>query len=274
MLYSWFRPSVGCLTTMVLIFGASSAKAQYEGFTEPVRTIELASDESGIIQWMGVQDGAAVKAGEIIARLSDDLQRVQYELASHLAETESAVVSAREMLQKREAILAELHKLRSQNFASENEILRAQMELEIAHARLRTAEDEQKARQIERRRAETQLKKREIAAPFEGIVSRIHRKQGEFLSPLRPELVTLIDIRELYATFNVASNDIHRLTVGQELSLTIGNGHRCQAKVESIGVQIEAQSGTVQVKLLIDNPENKYRSGETCLLQLETSKLD
>ncbi len=262
---SWALAS--CLTAISLFSSSSSLRGQYEGFTEPVRTIELASDESGIIQWMGVHEGAAVKSGEIIARLSDDLQRVQFELASHLADTDSAVISAREMLEKRQAILEELHKLRSQNFASENEILRAQMELEIARARLRTAEDEQKARRIEMRRAETQLKKREITAPFDGIVSRIHRKQGEFLSPLRPELITLIDIRELYATFNVSSSDIHRLTVGQDLQLTIGNGQRSAAKVESIGVQIEAQSGTVQVKLLIHNPENKFRSGETCLLQ-------
>jgi RND family efflux transporter MFP subunit len=247
---------------------ATSVCAQYEGFTEPVRTIELASDESGIIQWMGVVEGARVRSGEIVARLSDDLQRVQFELAAHLAETDSAVVSAQEMLDKREAILVELQKLRQKEYASENEMLRAQMELEIARARLRTAEDEQKARRIEMRRAETQLKKREIAAPFDGIVAKIHRKQGEFLSPLRPELITLVDIQQLYATFNVASAEVSQLKIGQEVRLEIGRGQHCQAKVDQIGVQIDSRSGTVQIKLLIDNVDNKFRAGETCLLQL------
>lgn len=251
-----------------LVTGSSLVFAQYEGFTEPLRTIELASDESGIIQWMGVQEGAGVKEGSVIARLSDELQKIQFELAVHLAQTDSALVSAQEMLSKRQAILDELQKLRLRDFASENEILRAQMELEIAQARMRTAEDEQKARQIEMRRAETQLKKREIVAPFDGTVARVHRKQGEFLSPLRPELITLIDISQLYATFNITSAEVQQLQVGQEVKLTIGNSQSCTAAVHSIGVQIDSQSGTVQVKLLIDNQDNRFRSGETCLLQL------
>ena len=37
---------------------------------------------------------------------------------------------------------------------------------------------------------------------------------------------------------------------------------------ESIGVQTDAQSGTVKVKLVIENPSNDIRAGEICTLNI------
>ena len=59
------------------IFLAGQAAGQFDGFTEPYRSIELASDETGLIENVLVEEGDSIRKGEEIARLSSDLQRVQ-----------------------------------------------------------------------------------------------------------------------------------------------------------------------------------------------------
>lgn len=246
----------------------TTAAAQFDGFTEPLRTIELASDESGLIDQMLVKEGDSVAEGEAIAKLSSDMQQVQLELAEHLAATTSNVVSAEQAFAKRDRIFRQVTELREQGHANENELTRARMELELAQSKLQAARDEHVAREIELRRAQKQMEKRTITAPFAGVIARLHRKEGEFLSPLRPEIVTLVEIDQLYATFNIPSSSLGGLTLGATFSLEVGGRQGVPARLESIGVQTDAESGTVRVKLLIDNRGHELRAGEPCIWNL------
>lgn len=247
---------------------AGGAFGQFDGFTEPYRTIELASDETGLIERVQVQEGDSIRSGQEIARLSSDLQRVQLELAQHMAGTSSAIDSAEQGLAKREQIWRQVQRLRDNGHANENELVRAEMELELARSRLQAAKDEHIAREIELRRATAQMERRTIVAPFDGVVAKVHRKEGEFLSPVRPEVVTLVDIDHLYAVFSIPSSSVGMLEVGNAYHLEIGNQVGVKAKLESIGVQTDAESGTVRVKLLIENQDHKLRAGEPCIWNL------
>lgn len=100
------------------------------------------------------------------------------------------------------------------------------------------------------------------------MVANLHRKEGEFLSPVRPEVVTLVDVDQLYAVFSIPSSAVNTLEVGKTYPLEIGGQVGVNAKLDSIGVQTDAESGTVRVKLLIDNHELKLRAGEPCVWNL------
>ncbi|MFN5323209.1 MAG: efflux RND transporter periplasmic adaptor subunit [Planctomycetota bacterium] len=264
-----WRALIGALTLIgSSLLWLGTAEAQFDGFTEPYRTIELASDETGLIERMLVKEGDRLDAGQEIARLSSDLQRVQLELAEHMAGTSSAIISAEQGLAKREQIWEQIQKLRANGHAHENELVRAEMELDLARSRLQAARDEHTAREIELRRATAQLERRTIVAPFSGVVANLHRKEGEFLSPVRPEVVTLVDVDQLYAVFSIPSSAVNTLEVGKTYPLEIGGQVGVNAKLDSIGVQTDAESGTVRVKLLIDNHELKLRAGEPCVWNL------
>lgn len=264
-----WRALIGALTlggASLLLIG--TAEGQFDGFTEPYRTIELASDETGLIEKVLVQEGDRIGEGGEIARLSSDLQRVQLELAEHMAGTNSAIVSAEQSLAKREQIHEQIQKLRANGHAHENELVRAEMELDLARSRLQAAKDEHTAREIELRRATAQLERRTIVAPFAGVIAKLHRKEGEFLSPVRPEVVTLVDTDQLYAVFSIPSSSVGILEIGKTYPLEIGSQVGVNAKLDSIGVQTDAESGTVRVKLLIDNRDLKLRAGEPCIWNL------
>jgi RND family efflux transporter MFP subunit len=258
---------VGFSIAMLLL--TSVAQGQIDGFTEPFRKIELSSDESGSISELSIEEGDAVSKGDVIARLDGRVQELQLEIADHLAGTKSELVAASETLKKREAIASRLQQLKDRGHASESEIIRAEMELSIANAKYLAAKEEQVVREIEKRRAEVQLQRRTITSPIDGVIATIHRREGEFLSPLHPEIVTVIQVNRLLATFPVPSPQVKNLKVGQEFELELENGDKVDAAIHRIGVETDAESGTVQVKLVIENDDMKVRSGEMCLLDIE-----
>ena len=250
------------------LLATSVAQGQIDGFIEPFRSIELSSDETGAIAGLAVEEGDSVTVDQVIARLDVRVQELQVEIAAQLAKTTSQLVAAEQNLKKREEISIRLKKLNRSGHASHSEIIRAEMELSIARAKMLAAQEEKTVREIERRRAEVQLARRTIHAPFDGVIAKIHRRQGEFLSPLHPEVATIIQIDRLLATFAVPSSKVETFKIGKTFNIELENGRLIPAKVHRIGVQTDAESGTIEVKLVIENDSFDLRSGEICTLNI------
>ncbi len=246
----------------------AAAQGQIDGFVEPFQRIELASDETGCIAKLNVEEGDHVNEGDPIACLDQRVQQLQMEIAEKLANNQSELTAARETLSKRQAILDRLKKLQSNGHASESEVIRAEMELSIAEAKLLSVKEEQAVRQVEMKRAEVQLERRTITAPISGVVATIHRRQGEYLSPLHPDVVTLIQVDKLLATFAVPGSQASLFQPGSEFELQLGNGKTVTGTLYRVGVETDAQSGTIEIKLMIENPNHEIRSGESVTLKI------
>lgn len=241
---------------------------QINGFTQPIRQVELASDESGIISELLVDEGSVVAAGDVIARLDDRVQHLQVEAAAHRASSTSAVEAARQNLEKRSAISQRLKQLAEKGNATESEIIRADLEFLIAQSRYMASQEESAGHQIELQQARLLLERRIIRAPFSGSIATIHRREGEFLSPTQAEIVTLVDTSKLLAVFNVPGNLIDELKKRDSLPVRIAEHAVVEGKLHLISVLTDASSGTVQVKVAIDNADGQLRSGEPCILEL------
>jgi len=152
--------------------------------------------------------------------------------------------------------------------ASESEIIRSEMELSIAQSKYDAAREEGAVREIEKQRAEVQLDRRYVRTPFDGVISKIHRREGEFLSPVRPEVATVVQIDRLLSTFAIPVSQAGEFKVGKEFELTFESGETVTAVVYSMGVNTDAQSQTVEVKLVLENAELLIRAGEICTLNI------
>jgi len=247
---------------------ATISNGQVIGFTEAYKQIELSSDEAGAISELYVEEGDAIAAGGVVAQLDSRVQELQLEIATKMASTTSQLVAAEKTLEKRKSILGRLQTLKAKGHASDSEIIRAEMELSIAEAKSLSAQEDIAVRELEQRRAEVQLARRSIVAPFGGVVSKVHRRQGEFLSPVKPEVVTIVQVDRLLATFNVPSSQASMFETGASFTLTLASGGTVEATVELVGVETDAQSGTVEIKLLFDNADGKIRSGESITLNV------
>lgn len=257
------------VATCVAFFAfAAVSNGQIEGFTEPFRSIDLSSDESGAIFRLKVEEGDEVQANDVIAQLDDRVERIQLQIANKTAGASSQIDAARKALEKRRAIGSRLRNMRASGHASEAEMIRSDMELAIAESKYSAAQEEAMIRQIEKQRAEIQLSRRSIMAPMSGIISKVHRREGEYLSPLRPEVVTIIQVDRLYATFNIPASQSREFKAGKEFELKFENGDTVVATVHAVGVSTDAQSQTIEIKLVFDNPDREFRAGEICTLNI------
>lgn len=270
---TWFpqyRTFLLAVATVLLSHGSSLAQSDQtdaiDGYISPFRSIELSSDEAGAIAKLAVEEGDLIEAGGTVARLDDRVQELQVQIAEELAQTSSQLIAANQLLEKRKEISRRLGELQQRGHASQSEIIRAEMELSIAQAKVLAAKEEKAVREIELRRAEVQLDRRTITSPFDGIVAKIHRREGEFLSPLHPEVATIIQVDKLLASFAIMSNQLDQFSIDQEHTIRLENGSLIKGRVYRIGVETDSQSGTVEIKLLIENPNLKLRSGESCSL--------
>jgi len=266
------RYRIFLLAVVTVLFSHCSTLAQtdqydaIDGFISPFRSIELSSDEAGAISELAVEEGDLIETGGTVAKLDNRVQELQVQIAQELAQTTSQLIAANQLLEKRKEISRRLDELKKRGHASQSEIIRAEMELSIAQAKVLAAKEEKAVREIELRRAEVQLDRRTIASPFDGIVAKIHRREGEFLSPLHPEVATIIQVDKLLASFAIMSNQLSEFSIDQEYTIRLENGSLVKGKVYRIGVETDSQSGTVDIKLLIDNSNMKLRSGESCSL--------
>ena len=254
-----------CIAVLML---TAVAEAQIDGFTGPFRSIELSSDETGSIAALEVEEGDEVREDQLIAKLDTRVQELQLEIANQQANTKSQITAAEQALNKRRSISNRLNQLKARGHASQSEIIRSEMELAIAEAKYLAAQEEQVVRSIEARRAKVQLDRRTIVAPFDGVVSKVHRREGEFLSPVNPEVVTIIQVDKLLATFAIPSSQVKKFKVGKEFNLEMEDGRTIVAEVYRVGVSTDAQSGTVEVKMVIDNQMRDIRSGEILTLNI------
>ena len=99
------------------------------------------------------------------------------------------------------------------------------------------------------------------------MVAKIIRRPGEYLSPGDMSIVRVIAKDSLIAVFNLPVADAMRLEVGQVVPLRPRSVPRMiNGVVESIAPAIDGESGTVALRLRIDNREENLLPGDRCVM--------
>ncbi|MCA9175839.1 MAG: efflux RND transporter periplasmic adaptor subunit [Planctomycetales bacterium] len=240
------------------------------GLLEAYRTVNLSSGESGVLMKIPVVEGQRVQAGEVIAQLDDALQATQLKIAERRMASTGELQAARAELRLRQLRLEKLSQMRAEGHAREEEVVRAKADFDVAFARVQSQEDEAAVRELEYLRAEQSLQRRAITSPIQGVVSRLDRQEGEFLSPVRPEIAQIVQADPVLAVFRVPLSEVDRIREGAAVPIQLDRGS-ATGTVKFVGVSIDSASQTVQVKVQLPNPAGRLRVGESCRLQLQGS---
>ena len=97
------------------------------------------------------------------------------------------------------------------------------------------------------------------------MVTDVPYETGEFVAASDPRIATIVDLKKLRATFYLPTTEAMTMRVVQSLFIKLTEVRQTAVGiVEYVGVETIADSGRVQVDVLIDNPEYKYRSGLRC----------
>ncbi|MBI2477435.1 MAG: HlyD family efflux transporter periplasmic adaptor subunit, partial [Planctomycetia bacterium] len=131
-------------------------------------------------------------------------------------------------------------------------------------------EEELALRKLEYKKIAVQLERRTVTAPVNGVVTVLTKNIGEYVSPVDPEVVTLVQLDPLRATFLMNRNLSAKVRVGSQVTIAFTDySLTAPGIVEQVSELTDAESGTVPVRIRIDNREGKYRSGERCTIDVK-----
>lgn len=270
----------GILTVLILVspyawFNALARATELEGYTEPIQQSDVAFDDSGTVAAILVPPGAVVEKGQAIAKLNDEVFTQALAIAKHNFSMHGRLDSARADLSLRAFRYNQLMELFRKGNARVEETTRAESELKVARANVLAIEEEQQLRKLELDRAKAQMERRTLRAPFTGMVVRHYRNEGEYVSPNDPKILHLANVDRLRANFTTNHFDLGDLQIGNAYQMDFFESNQfAMGTLTFVSPVADAESGTISIRLEIENTEGRIRAGERCKFQTDSALPD
>jgi RND family efflux transporter MFP subunit len=225
-----------------------------------------------------VHEGDRVTKGQALATLDNDVLAVSREIALANVQAKGKLDSAAAERDLRKTRLERLEPLRAEGHASQEEVDRAVADLAVAEANLQAAREQHRLDELELKKVEAMIERRTLRSPIDGYVVKIQKEEREFVSVNSATVATVVQLDPLRVVFSLPTAYAAKLSGGDGVDLELPeSGAKLHGKVELVTPVTDAESGTVRVKILIDNSGGAYRCGVRCLLkagQLQEAPVD
>lgn len=235
------------------------------GTLNAVRTVQVGTQISGLIESLLVDFNDRVKEGQVIARLDTTL------LSSAVKDAEASLERATADLKQARRDLERLAATHAQGITSDSDFNKAQYNLDVAAASVKSAE-------VAVSRARQNLGYATIRAPVSGTVVERDVDVGQTVaaSLSAPKLFLIAnDLSEMQILASVDESDIGRVKAGQPVRFTV----KAYAERTFPGTvsQVRLQSATDQnvvsytVVVAVKNPDGLLLPGMTATVEFVTA---
>lgn len=220
----------------IAVMAAESFRAS--GITESFLDVTLSAPVSGIISRQRFQEGDKVKQGDVIIELDKRLEELE------AARRKLVMINRQTDLEATQTLF------KNSKSVSKQELDEREVEYRVAS--------------LEYEQAEEQVKRRQVLAPFSGIIADITLDVGEACQPYQA-LIRLVDTQRALFITNLEARNAPPLQLGQTVQLEIemsGPPVKVQGQVIFLSPVVDPASGLFKVKVLFDNPNGQIRPGQ------------
>jgi HlyD family secretion protein len=209
--------------------GTQAAVLNASGYVTARRRATVSSKITGKVVEVNVEEGMAVRQGQVLARLDDSTPKASLALAVAQAESARKSVNENEVhLAQARLTLGRTTELLKSGAVSQSDVDLAKTDVDGTQARINALREQVNVaeRQVELQR--TDLDNTIIRAPFSGIAISKDAQPGEMVSPVsagggftRTGICTVVDMRSLEIEVNVNESYINRVHPGQHVSAVL-----------------------------------------------------
>jgi HlyD family secretion protein len=227
------------------------------GQLNPVISVQVGSQISGIIQKLFADFNSRVKAGQVIAQLDSSTY------VANLRQAEGELANARAGLELARVKATRASELRAKDLIPQSEYDQAQADLHQAEATIMI-------REASVRKAAVDVERCTITAPIDGVVISRSVDVGQTVaaSLSAPTLFVIAnDLTKMQINASVAEADIGGVEVGQDVNFTVDafpaqrfHGRVVQVRNSPVTVQNVVTYDTI---IEVANPELKLKPGMT-----------
>ena len=227
------------------------------GTVTPLSTVDVRPQVASVVAKVHIREGQFVKAGEPMFTLDSRADQVNVTKAqAQLAKDEATLADARRQLARSKDLLA-------QNFVSQSAVDSNQAQLD---AQLAAVAADRAAVEA----ARVALGYSRIDAPSAGRVGAINVYPGSYVQPSTAPLVTITQLDPIAVAFNLPQRNLPDalaqlagggVEVTAQLPGAVGAEGRLRGRLQFVDNAVDANSGTVKVKALFDNPQHRLWPG-------------
>ena len=203
--------------------GGGASVLNASGYVTARRRATVSSKVTGKVIEVNVEEGMAVKEGQVLARLDDSAWRAALQLSEAQAEgARRAVTESEVRLAEAKLTLKRRLQLVKDSLATQAEVDQAQAEVDSVEARIKAAQQQVAIAERQIALQQTDLDNATIRAPFTGVAISKDAQPGEMVSPVsagggftRTGISTIVDMKSLEIEVEVNEAYINRVTSGQ-----------------------------------------------------------
>ena len=264
------------------------------GTLQAVTTVQVGSQVSGNIQWLGADFNSIVKKGQIIARLDPSLFDAQLQQTNaNLSQSRANLTKAQSDLERAKVQLTDAQQkytrakeLAERSLLPQSELDAAKVAVDTAQAGLASqqatvaqAQAAVSQAQASVHQSEVNLEHTVITAPIDGIVTQRSVDVGQTVaaSMQAPTLfIIAADLTKMQVNANIDEADVGRIRPGQHVTFRVDayaadtfEGTVVQIRLQPVVQQNVTTYGTV---IDVPNQQLKLKPGMTANVKVEIAK--
>jgi RND family efflux transporter MFP subunit len=222
------------------------------------RKAAVSTKATGRLEWLGVQEGSHVKAGQVIARLESlDVAATRDSSLASLNAAKANLEQGEAERREAEAAYKRAQDLYAKKFISEASLDTAKARHEKAVASIASLKAAIGVAEANVRSASVSVEQTLIRAPFEGIVLTKNANVGDIITPFssaadsKGAVVNMADMETLEVEADVSEASIGKIAVGMptEIQLDAYPALRLAGEVSRVVPTVDRAKATLLVKV-------------------------
>src|SRR5258708_1632504 len=264
------------------------------GTLQAVTTVQVGSQVSGNISYLGADFNSIVKKNQVIARLDPSLFDAQLQQAkanlsqaqANLVKAQSDLAPAKVMLTDAQQKYTRAKELAAKSLLPQSDLDAAKIAVDSATASLASQEATVKQAQAQVSQSQASVNQNQvnldhtvIQAPIDGIITQrsVHVGQTVAASMQAPTLfIIAADLTKMQVNANIDEADVGRIRPGQHVTFRVDaypadtfQGTVSQIRLQPVVVQNVTTYGTV---IDVPNEQLKLKPGMTANVKVEIAK--
>lgn len=252
------------------------------GTINPVVSVQVGTQVSGMIKSLHADFNSRVKAGDKVATIDPEPFKARRDQAAgNLEMARSNVARSKADLAQRKRERDRVQSLVAQEFVSQNDVDVALTNYQSAEAQLRVSEAQVKQAEAVLNAADLELKYTVIRSPVDGVVVARNVEVGQTVASsfATPNLFLIaLDLTKMQVDTNVSESDIGGITEGKDAAFSVDaypgvrfEGVIRQVRLAPINVQNVV---TYNVVVAVDNEDLRLKPGMTANVSIVVAQKD
>jgi HlyD family secretion protein len=254
------------------------------GKVQPEVEVKISPEVAGEIIELPVEDGMAVKKGDLLIKIRPDSYKALVEQQdAAISGAKSVYLQQKATLAKTEQDLRRAQDLFAKKMISESEFTIAQTARDVAQSTVESSQHGIESAEAASSQARDQLSKTTIYSPIDGMITVLNSKLGERVVATNQfagtEVMRVADPAHMEARVDVNENDVVTVKIGDHASVKIDayRDRRFRGTVQQIantgkttGAGTQEEVTNFEVKIRIEDHDVSLRPGLSCTAEIET----